>query len=74
MSWGAFLAAIGKALAAGLQWLLNRQQIDAGRAIERATEEEAAAAARRIADEVQESIDAAGDDELERLRRKWASE
>lgn len=71
MSWAAFLAAVGKALAAGLQWLLNRQQIDAGRAIERAAEEAAAAEARRQADEVQRGIDVAGDDELERLRGKW---
>jgi len=74
VSWGAFLAAVGKALAAGLQWLLNRQQIEAGRAIERTTEEAAAAEARRTADEVQRSIDAAGDDELERLRGKWTRE
>lgn len=71
MSWAAFPAAVGKALAAGLQWLLNRQQIDAGRAIERAAEEAAAAEARRQADEVQRGIDVAGDDELERLRGKW---
>ena len=74
MSWGAFLASVGKALAAGLQWLLNRQQIEAGRAIERTAEEAAAAEARRIANEVQRSIDVAGDDELERVRGKWTRE
>jgi hypothetical protein len=67
-------SALRQRFRAGLQWMLNRQQIEAGRAIERTTAEAAAAEARRTANEVQRSIDAVGDDELERLRRKWTHE
>lgn len=74
MSWGAFLAAIGKALAAGLQWLLNRQQLEAGRNAERADVASQNAETQRQANEARAPVDSADSAELERLQRRWTRE
>jgi hypothetical protein len=42
--WSAFLAGL-KLLAAGMQWLLNRQQIEAGKAEQRSADQAAVLAA-----------------------------
>jgi hypothetical protein len=71
VSWAAIAAAIVKGLAALLQWLQNRQLLDAGRAEQRAQDGAERDQAREEADAIDNRVDGASGAELDELRAKW---
>lgn len=71
MSWAAIGAAILKGLAALAEWLQSRQQIDAGKAEQKASDQDAAQQEEAKAHEVAITVGGSSDAAIDELSDEW---
>lgn len=71
MSWAAIAAAVLKGLAALAEWFQSRQQIDAGKAEQKAADQDAAQKEERQAHDVAITVGGGSDAAIDELSNEW---